>query len=246
MACARSHTRKEVGSCTRTRQPIPKSSRRWFGRASTVLGCATGLTSHSPIQANLRPPLRAWRESSGSQSTTSYRRAASGRRRPDASPRSRFASSTGLRKRCVSLGAIGAGLPVLGLGRRPRSTPRLQAASAAGQVRLQLAWEAAFRQHGLKVAQVLLSAVDLAARASYLNVRNTLNTLLRLGVVPVVNENDATATDEITFGDNDALAAQVAVLLGARLLVLLTEVEGVYSGTAELLPTGDAVDDSAF
>jgi glutamate 5-kinase len=146
----------------------------------------------------------------------------------------------------VSSGAIALGLPVLGLGQRPRSTPRLQAASAAGQVRLQLAWEAAFRQHGLKVAQVLLSAADLAARASYLNVRNTLNTLLRLGVVPVVNENDATATDEITFGDNDALAAQVAVLLSARLLVLLTEVDGVYSGTAELLSSGDAVDEAAF
>jgi glutamate 5-kinase len=146
----------------------------------------------------------------------------------------------------VSSGAIGLGLPVLGLTRRPRSTPQLQAASAAGQVRLQLAWEAAFRRHGLKVAQVLLSAADLGARASYLNVRNTLNTLLRLGVVPVVNENDATATDEITFGDNDALAAQVAVLLGARLLLLLTEVEGVYGASAELLRSGDAVDETAF
>jgi glutamate 5-kinase len=146
----------------------------------------------------------------------------------------------------VSSGAIALGLPVLGLGRRSRSTPQLQAASAAGQVRLQLAWEAAFRRHGLKVAQVLLSAGDLAERRSYLNLRNTLNTLLRLGVVPVVNENDATATDEITFGDNDGLAAQVAVLLGARLLVLLTEVEGVYSANSELLPSGDAVDEAAF
>lgn len=146
----------------------------------------------------------------------------------------------------VSSGAIALGLPVLGLERRPRSTPQLQAASAAGQVRLQLAWESAFRPHGLKVAQVLLSAGDLAERASYLNVRNTLNTLLRLGVVPVVNENDATATDEITFGDNDALAAQVAVLLGARLLVLLTEVEGVFSANAELLPSGEAVDEATF
>jgi len=142
----------------------------------------------------------------------------------------------------VSSGAIALGLPVLGLERRPRTTPQLQAASAAGQVRLQLAWEAAFRRHGLRVAQVLLSAGDLAERASYLNVRNALNALLRLGVVPVVNENDATATDEITFGDNDALAAQVAVLLGARLLVLLTEVEGVYSASAELVASGDAID----
>jgi len=146
----------------------------------------------------------------------------------------------------VSSGAIALGLPLLGLTRRPRGTPQLQAASAAGQVRLQLAWEAALRRHGIRVAQVLLSAGDLAERGSYLNARNALRALLRLGVVPVVNENDATATDEITFGDNDALAAQVAVLLGARLLVLLTEVDGVYSShptdpDAEPLASGDAV-----
>jgi len=146
----------------------------------------------------------------------------------------------------VSSGAIALGLPLLGMAQRPRSTPQLQAASAAGQVRLQLAWEAAFRAHGLRVAQVLLSAGDLAERATYLNVRNALNALLKLGAVPVVNENDATATDEITFGDNDALAAQVAVLLGARLLVLLTEVDGVYSASAELLTSGDAVDDASL
>jgi glutamate 5-kinase len=146
----------------------------------------------------------------------------------------------------VSSGAIALGLPVLKLARRPRATPQLQAASAAGQVRLQLAWEAAFRRHSLRVAQVLLSAGDLAERASYLNVRNALNALLRLGVVPVVNENDATATDEITFGDNDALAAQVAVLLGARLLVLLTEVDGVYGASAELLTSGDEIDEAAL
>lgn len=146
----------------------------------------------------------------------------------------------------VSSGAIALGLPVLGIASRPRATPQLQAASAAGQVRLQLAWEAAFRRHGLRVGQVLLSAGDLAERSSYVNVRNALNALLRLSVVPVVNENDATATDEITFGDNDALAAQVAVLLGARLLVLLTEVEGVYGASAELLASGDAIDEAAL
>ena len=146
----------------------------------------------------------------------------------------------------VSSGAIALGVPLLGLARRPRTTPQLQAASAAGQVQLQLAWEAALRRHGIRVAQVLLSAGDLAERGSYVNVRNALRALLRLGVVPVVNENDATATDEITFGDNDALAAQVAVLLGARLLVLLTEVDGVYSAhpaepDAQPLASGDAV-----
>jgi len=151
----------------------------------------------------------------------------------------------------VSSGAIALGLPLLGLERRPRSTPQLQAASAAGQVRLQLAWEAVLRRHGLRVAQVLLSAGDLADRVAYVNVRNALRALLRLGVVPVINENDATATDEITFGDNDALAAQVAVLLGARLLVLLTEVDGVYSAhpadaDARLLTSGESVDAAAF
>ena len=147
----------------------------------------------------------------------------------------------------VSSGAIALGLPLLGLRRRPRATPQLQAASAAGQVRLQLAWEDALRHHGLRSAQVLLTAADLAERSSYVNARNALRALLRLGVVPVLNENDATATDEITFGDNDALAAQVAVLLGARLLVLLSEVDGVYDAhpadaAARRLPSGDAVD----
>jgi glutamate 5-kinase len=144
----------------------------------------------------------------------------------------------------VSSGAIALGLPLLGFTRRPRALPRLQAASALGQAQLQRAWDAALRRVGLQAAQVLLSAPDLAERASYVNARNALETLLKLGVVPVVNENDATATDEITFGDNDALAAQVAVLVRARLLVLLTEVEGVYTSHpampgAELVPEAD-------
>jgi glutamate 5-kinase len=152
---------------------------------------------------------------------------------------------TGDRVCIVSSGAIALGRPSLGLRPRSGSTPQLQAASAVGQVRLQLAWERALRSVGLRGAQVLLSAADLAERTSYVNARNSLRALLRLGVVPVVNENDATATDEITFGDNDALAAQVAILLGARLLVLLTEVEGVYSAHpaeagATLLAEGDA------
>jgi len=127
----------------------------------------------------------------------------------------------------VSSGAIALGLPRLGLDRRPRSISRLQAASALGQARLQSAWDAALAP--LHAAQVLLTAGDISDRTTYVNARGALDALLRLGAVPVVNENDATATDEITFGDNDALAAQVAVLLRARLLVLLTEVAGVYS-----------------
>jgi glutamate 5-kinase len=144
----------------------------------------------------------------------------------------------------VSSGAIALGLSRLGLTRRPSDTSRLQAASAVGQSRLQAAWDSALRTAGVEAAQILLSAPDLAERASYVNVRNAFDTLLKLGVVPVVNENDATATDEITFGDNDALAAQVAVLTRARLLVLLTEVDGVYA-THPATPGAELVTDGA-
>ena len=121
---------------------------------------------------------------------------------------------------------------------------RLQAASALGQAGLQNAWEEALGAHSIPAAQILLAAGDVADRTAYVNARQAFAELFRLGAVPVVNENDATATDEITFGDNDALAAQVAVLVRARLLVLLTEVDGVYSrapGTpgAELLVEGE-------
>jgi glutamate 5-kinase len=151
----------------------------------------------------------------------------------------------------VTSGAIALGLPRLGLKRRPSATSRLQAASAVGQSRLQAAWDSALRAAGVEAAQILLSAPDLAERASYVNVRNAFDTLLKLGVVPVVNENDATATDEITFGDNDALAAQVAVLTHARLLVLLTQVDGVYATHpanpgAELLADGVAAADAVL
>ncbi|MFN8187604.1 MAG: glutamate 5-kinase [Gaiellales bacterium] len=129
----------------------------------------------------------------------------------------------------VSSGAIALGLSRMGVQKRPRSIPRLQAASALGQARLQGAWEEALTDGGVPAAQILLTASDVAERRTYVNARNVLNALFSIGAVPVVNENDATATDEITFGDNDALAAQVAVLAGARLLVLLTEVEGVLS-----------------
>src|SRR5207237_10026882 len=102
-----------------------------------------------------------------------------------------------------------------------------QAASAVGQAALHRAWEDALGAHGLRAAQVLRTAAEIADRRAYVNVRNALGALFALGAVPVVNENDATATDEISFGDNDALAAQVAVLVRARLLVLLTSVPGV-------------------
>jgi glutamate 5-kinase len=127
----------------------------------------------------------------------------------------------------VSSGAIALGLRRLGLERRPSSLPRLQAASALGQTALQRAWQDALAPHGLDAAQILLTGAEIAERRAYVNVRRALGALFALGAVPVVNENDATATDEISFGDNDALAAQVAVLVRARLLVLLTSVPGV-------------------
>jgi len=129
----------------------------------------------------------------------------------------------------VSSGAVALGLGALGRGVRPSDVPSLQAASAVGQGLLVRAWSAALRPHGVRAGQVLLTAGDIHARTSYLNARGTLETMLRWGVVPVVNENDSTATDELTFGDNDALAAQVALLLRARLLVLLTDAEGLFT-----------------
>ena len=151
----------------------------------------------------------------------------------------------------VSSGAIALGLPHLGLERRPRALPKLQAASALGQARLQQAWERALAREGVLAAQILLTAADVGDRAAYVNARNAAEALFALGAVPIVNENDATATDEIAFGDNDALAAHVAILVGARLLVLLTEVDGVHTrapGTpgAEVVREGSALDDVAF
>jgi glutamate 5-kinase len=124
----------------------------------------------------------------------------------------------------VSSGAIALGLAG---ARRPSSLPKLQAASALGQAALQRAWQDALKPHGLEAAQILLTSGEIGDRRAYVNIRGAFNALFAQGAVPVVNENDVTATDEITFGDNDALAAQVAVLLRARLLVLLTSVPGV-------------------
>ena len=151
----------------------------------------------------------------------------------------------------VSSGAIALGLPLLGLTSRPRTLPRLQAASALGQSRLQRAWEEVFARNGLRAAQVLLTGSEIADRRAYINVRGTFDALFSLGAVPVVNENDAIATDEISFGDNDSLAAQVAVLCGARLLVLLTSVDGVYTHTpgmpeATLISEGTEARTAAF
>lgn len=129
----------------------------------------------------------------------------------------------------VSSGAIACGQHVLGIGERPRLVPELQAASAVGQGRLFAHYERLFGDHELMAAQVLLTSEDFNRRSSYVNARNTLRRLLSWGVVPVANENDTTATDEIRFGDNDVLAAQVAIMLRADHLVLLTDQEGLFT-----------------
>jgi glutamate 5-kinase len=142
----------------------------------------------------------------------------------------------GVRVVLVSSGAIACGQQVLGTRERPREIPALQAASAVGQGRLFSFYERLFVDQELTAAQVLLTSEDFARRASYVNARNTLRRLLAWGVVPVVNENDTTATDEIRFGDNDVLAAQVAIMLRADLLLLLTDRDGLYSSDPERDP----------
>ncbi len=130
----------------------------------------------------------------------------------------------------VSSGAIAAGLAPLGLARRPRDLATQQAAASVGQSLLVQAYATAFSRHGRTVGQVLLTADDVVRRAHYRNARTTLERLLALGVVAVVNENDAVATEEIRFGDNDRLAALVAHLVKADALVLLSDVDGLYDG----------------
>jgi glutamate 5-kinase len=130
----------------------------------------------------------------------------------------------------VSSGAVGLGCEALGLAKRPTELVALQAAAAVGQGRLMGLYQEAFAIRGLRVAQVLLTRGDLASRRRYGNARLTLAQLLAWGVVPIVNENDTLATDELRFGDNDTLSALVAVAVGADELVLLTDVDSLYSG----------------
>src|SRR5690349_15141626 len=142
----------------------------------------------------------------------------------------------------VTSGAIARGIRLLELPARPRAMDELQAASAVGQGNLFRAYEERLAEHGTHAAQVLLTAADIAARTNYLNARQTLRRLIDWGVVPVVNENDTTATDEITFGDNDFLAAQVAILLDARLLVLLTDTDGLFTADPSREPAAELVE----
>jgi len=143
----------------------------------------------------------------------------------------------------VSSGAIAMGMTHLGMARRPRTMPALQAAAAAGQGLLMQRYSDAFQRHELRVAQVLLTHADLARRARANNARAALSKLLDLGVVPIINENDAVAVDEIRFGDNDELAAMVAPLCDADLLVLLSHVEGVLDERGERIGTMSRFDD---
>ncbi len=128
----------------------------------------------------------------------------------------------------VSSGAVAAGMSRLGWSERPGTIHELQAAAAVGQMGLVQAWESSFAEHGLQTAQVLLTHDDLSDRKRYLNARSTLRTLVDLGVIPVINENDTVVTDEIRFGDNDTLAALVANLVEADLLVILTDRDGMF------------------
>jgi glutamate 5-kinase len=129
----------------------------------------------------------------------------------------------------VTSGAIARGMRLLELTARPRAMDALQACSAVGQGDLFRAYERRLADHDVRAAQILLTAADINARSHYINARQTINRLLGWKVVPIINENDTTATDEIRFGDNDFLAGQIAVLLQARLLVLLTNTDGVYN-----------------
>jgi glutamate 5-kinase len=175
-----------------------------------------------------------------------------GRKQPDlAQIRQLVAQVAELRKAghevvLVTSGAVGAGMGVLGFDRRPSGQDELQACAAVGQSRLMATYEKLFARYDLHVGQVLLTHDDLEHHARHLNARNTLVTLLRKGVIPIINENDTVSITELRFGDNDKLSALVAALLPADLLVILTTVDGVveHFGTEEarLLPVIERID----
>jgi glutamate 5-kinase len=142
----------------------------------------------------------------------------------------------------VSSGSIALGRKVLGLAAGPLTLEQSQAAAAVGQIRLARAYEEVLAPHGITTGQVLVTLEDTEDRRRYLNSRATMETLLGLGVVPIVNENDTVATDEIRYGDNDRLAAQIAVTVGADQLVLLSDVDGFYSANPKADPTAQRFD----
>jgi glutamate 5-kinase len=147
----------------------------------------------------------------------------------------------------VSSGAVAAGRALLGIFDRPRTIPQKQAAAAVGQPRLMREYEGAFLTSGSRVAQILLTREDLADRQRFLNARTTLDTLLEFGIVPIINENDTVAVEEIKFGDNDNLSALVTNLVDATLLVIMTDIDGFYDAdprqnpSARLIPVVRAV-----
>ena len=136
----------------------------------------------------------------------------------------------------VSSGAIALGRTILGLGRRALKLEESQAAAAVGQIALAGAWSEELGRHGLRSGQVLLTLGDTEERRRYLNARATMSTLLKMKAVPVINENDTVATSEIRYGDNDRLAARVATMMGADLLVLLSDIDGLYTAPPALDP----------
>ena len=141
----------------------------------------------------------------------------------------------------VTSGAIARGMGVMEMPLRPRAMDELQAASAVGQGKLYQVYDELLRQRNVPTAQVLLTFFDMSARTHYLNARQTLRRLLAWRVVPVINENDTTTTDEISFGNNDFLAAQVAILLSAELLLLLTDADGVFTADPRNDPEAELV-----
>jgi glutamate 5-kinase len=141
----------------------------------------------------------------------------------------------------VTSGAIARGMRIMELPVRPTVMEGLQAASAVGQGKLYRVYDELLAAQGVRSAQVLLTFFDMSARTHYLNARQTLSTLLDWGVVPVINENDTTTTDEISFGDNDFLAAQVAILLGANQLVLLTDTDGLHTADPRVHPEAEPI-----
>ena len=160
---------------------------------------------------------------------------------------------TGRRVALVSSGAVGAGMGRLGMKQRPGDLAKLQAVAAIGQSALVEAYERSLRAHGRHAAQILVTADDLEDRVRYLNARNTLLTLLDLGAVPIINENDTLSIEELrtTFGDNDRLAAIVTNLIRAPLLVLLSDVEGLYDGApgeegSKVISTITRLEDSVY
>jgi len=156
-------------------------------------------------------------------------------------------SDKGLEVILVSSGAMAAGLRKLGLAKKPDGIPERQAVAAVGQAGLMMEYEKAFERYDKKVAQVLLTGEDLYHRKRYLNARNTLHTLLFWRIVPIINENDTVSVEEIKLGDNDNLSAMIALLMNADILIILTDIEGLYnkdprsSDDAELIPVVSAI-----